>query len=134
MRFLFLFFFWQGEHIFNELIATHKRGVKIRVVQTQPSSSFPNSETETLREAGIEVRSLDMERLMGGGILHTKLWIVDSKHFYSGSANTDWRSLTQVCCWKMMLFLYAPFQYSERAIWRNVNLSNKYLFKILKKS
>jgi phospholipase D3/4 len=33
---------------------------------------------------------------MGAGILHTKLWLVDRRHFYVGSANFDWRSLTQV--------------------------------------
>ena len=32
----------------------------------------------------------------GGGILHSKLWISDRRHFYVGSANFDWRSLTQV--------------------------------------
>lgn len=30
------------------------------------------------------------------GILHTKAWTVDGKHLYVGSANFDWRSLTQV--------------------------------------
>lgn len=29
-------------------------------------------------------------------MLHTKLWIVDRMHVYVGSANMDWRSLTQV--------------------------------------
>ena len=33
---------------------------------------------------------------MGTGILHTKMWLVDRRHFYVGSANFDWRSLTQV--------------------------------------
>ena len=33
---------------------------------------------------------------MGAGILHTKMWLVDTQHFYVGSANFDWRSLTQV--------------------------------------
>lgn len=33
---------------------------------------------------------------MGSGVLHTKFWIVDRKHVYIGSANMDWRSLTQV--------------------------------------
>ena len=33
---------------------------------------------------------------MGAGILHTKMWLVDRRHFYVGSANFDWRSLTQV--------------------------------------
>uniref|UniRef100_G3UL33 5'-3' exonuclease PLD3 n=1 Tax=Loxodonta africana TaxID=9785 RepID=G3UL33_LOXAF len=30
------------------------------------------------------------------GVLHTKFWVVDQTHFYLGSANMDWRSLTQV--------------------------------------
>lgn len=28
--------------------------------------------------------------------MHTKLWVVDQKHLYLGSANMDWRSLSQV--------------------------------------
>lgn len=31
-----------------------------------------------------------------GGVLHSKFWIVDGRHVYVGSANMDWRSLTQV--------------------------------------
>lgn len=30
------------------------------------------------------------------GVLHSKFWIVDGRHVYVGSANMDWRSLTQV--------------------------------------
>ncbi|KAH9380129.1 hypothetical protein HPB48_000738 [Haemaphysalis longicornis] len=37
-----------------------------------------------------------MKRFGKNGVLHTKFWIVDSKHAYIGSANMDWRSLTQV--------------------------------------
>lgn len=37
-----------------------------------------------------------MERLMNAGIVHTKVWIADKKHMYVGSANLDWRSLTEV--------------------------------------
>jgi hypothetical protein len=29
-------------------------------------------------------------------VCSVQLWIVDGKHFYVGSANFDWRSLTQV--------------------------------------
>ena len=39
---------------------------------------------------------MDFDHLMGTGVLHTKLWVVDGKHIYIGSANMDWRSLTQV--------------------------------------
>ena len=42
------------------------------------------------------MRSLNFPALMGAGILHTKMWLVDRKHFYVGSNNFDWRSLTQV--------------------------------------
>lgn len=45
-----------------------------------------------------EVRDLDLPRLIGGnGVLHTKFWIVDSRHIYVGSANMDWKSLTEAC-------------------------------------
>ncbi|VDK47578.1 unnamed protein product [Gongylonema pulchrum] len=43
------------------------------------------------------VRNVDVMRLLGdGGILHTKFWIVDALHVYIGSANMDWKSLTEV--------------------------------------
>ena len=46
--------------------------------------------------SGAEVRSINFTQLFGSGVLHTKMWIVDGQHFYVGSANMDWRSLTQV--------------------------------------
>lgn len=45
--------------------------------------------------SGAEVREVDLKNITGG-IVHTKLWVVDKKHMYVGSANMDWRSLTQV--------------------------------------
>lgn len=44
---------------------------------------------------GAKVREVNMRRLTSG-VLHTKFWVVDKKHIYIGSANMDWRSLTQV--------------------------------------
>lgn len=35
-------------------------------------------------------------RKLTSGVLHTKFWVIDKKHVYIGSANMDWRSLTQV--------------------------------------
>lgn len=73
------------------------QGVKIRIVQTPPTKAFPQIDTNILSEKGLaDVRSLDISRLVGSGILHTKMWLVDGKHFYVGSANQDWRALTQV--------------------------------------
>lgn len=45
--------------------------------------------------AGAQVREVDLKAVTGG-IVHTKLWVIDQKHFYVGSANMDWRSLSQV--------------------------------------
>lgn len=44
----------------------------------------------------IQVRDLNFAGLLGGGVLHTKLWLIDRTHVYVGSANMDWRSLSQV--------------------------------------
>jgi len=89
---------WQGESIFNTLKnVTMEKGLKLRIAQNKPSPKEPNLDTEDLEKTvGAEVRSLNFTRLVGAGILHTKLWLVDNTHFYVGSANFDWRSLTQV--------------------------------------
>lgn len=49
-----------------------------------------------LLSEGVHVRRVNFGRLTGG-ILHSKFWIVDRKHVFIGSANMDWRALTQVC-------------------------------------
>lgn len=48
-----------------------------------------------LLSEGVNVRRVNFGRLTGG-ILHSKFWIVDRKHVFLGSANLDWRALTQV--------------------------------------
>ena len=75
------------------------QGVKIRIVQSPRTDAFPSLDTVYLSQKGLaDVRSLNITRLVGSGILHTKMWLVDGKHFYVGSANQDWRALTQVWC------------------------------------
>ena len=32
----------------------------------------------------------------GSGIMHQKIWIFDARHLYLGSANMDWKSISQV--------------------------------------
>lgn len=88
----------QGEEIFQALL---KKGtttkVPIKIVQNAPTQSEPNIDTEFLvKRKAATVRSLNFAQLLGGGVLHTKLWLIDRQHFYVGSANMDWRSLTQV--------------------------------------
>ena len=84
---------YQGMDIYKALISAAKdRGVAVRIVQQQPSSRMPAYDTGNLTALGLaEVRSIDFARVNGygnlGGILHTKLMVVDGAHAYIGSAN-----------------------------------------------
>ena len=87
----------KGENIFNTLLSIGKSGVQIQIVQNQPNSEFPDHDSRALANAGAaEVLSINFDKLFGSGVLHSKFWVVDNAHFYIGSANVDWRSLTQV--------------------------------------
>ena len=98
------------------MITISQRGVKIRIVQSVPSAEFPDFDTQQLSMMGAaEVRNINFTAFEGSGILHTKLMIVDQQHFYVGSANMDWRSLTQVnIC--IMGALYPFMLYYSEAI------------------
>ncbi|XP_013784651.1 phospholipase D3-like isoform X2 [Limulus polyphemus] len=89
---------WEGERVFQELLhAGNTRNINIRIAQNKPSIYQPNKDTEYLaRKGAATVRSVDFDRLIGAGVLHTKMWLIDNQHFYIGSANMDWRALTQV--------------------------------------
>ncbi|XP_055521352.1 5'-3' exonuclease PLD3-like [Leucoraja erinacea] len=77
-----------------ELLAgLNARGVGLRIAVNGPQTS--QTDTDYLALKGADVREVPMKELTGG-ILHTKLWVVDGRHVYLGSANMDWRSLTQV--------------------------------------
>jgi len=84
---------YMGMSIYKGLIdAAKKRGVKIRIVQQKPDARMPAYDTGNLTALGVaEVRSIDFAAVNGyngmGGILHTKLMVVDGKHAYIGSAN-----------------------------------------------
>ncbi|XP_039290381.1 5'-3' exonuclease PLD3-like isoform X2 [Nilaparvata lugens] len=88
----------QGEQIFNSLVeAGIDRKLTLKIVQDPPAKTRPNNDTADLKAMGAaEVRNVYFRKLFGSGILHTKLWLVDRKSAYIGSANLDWRSLTQV--------------------------------------
>ncbi|XP_067143881.1 5'-3' exonuclease PLD3-like isoform X2 [Centruroides vittatus] len=89
---------WQGEMIFKELLqAGTERKININIAQNIPSKSYSDNDTKELETKGAAtVRNLNFTKLLGSGILHTKFWIIDNQHFYIGSANMDWRALTQV--------------------------------------
>ncbi|XP_005111969.1 5'-3' exonuclease PLD3 isoform X2 [Aplysia californica] len=82
---------YKGESIFNSINAIAKAG-NVTVMLAQNNS---NADTDILSKNGAQVRTVDFERLIGAGVLHTKMHLVDGQHMYLGSANMDWRSYTQ---------------------------------------
>ncbi|XP_015793659.1 phospholipase D3 [Tetranychus urticae] len=86
-----------GESFVEALKEAVSRGVKVRVaVNGNDKKVASDPDLRLLKDSGITVANLDFDRLIGAGILHTKFIVVDNSSFYLGSANMDWRSLTQV--------------------------------------
>ncbi|KAJ7989066.1 hypothetical protein DPEC_G00315690 [Dallia pectoralis] len=84
-----------GREILEQIGALPSRNVSVRVVTSVPSVPTNSTDLEVLRQKGVQVRKVHFGHLTGG-VLHTKLWIVDRRHIFLGSANMDWRALTQV--------------------------------------
>lgn len=88
---------WEGDNIYKELLdAGTNQGVSIRVAQGV-IPNFTDIDTENLaKDEAIKVRSVPLDKLLNGGALHTKLITVDGQHMYIGSANSNWRSFSEV--------------------------------------
>lgn len=83
----------QGEEVLQSLASLSKK-LSVRIAVNAPNQS-QKSDLQQLSQAGADIRAVNVKDLTKG-VLHTKFWVVDQKHFYIGSANMDWRSLTQV--------------------------------------
>ncbi|XP_026991263.2 5'-3' exonuclease PLD3 isoform X1 [Tachysurus fulvidraco] len=83
----------QGKVLLDHLKQLESRGVNLKIAVNAPQTY--RADTDELTGTGAEIREVDLSNITGG-IVHTKLWVVDKKHMYVGSANMDWRSLTQV--------------------------------------
>lgn len=84
----------QGETILKEL-AQLSGSLSVRIAVNTPQEGKPQDDLRLLNDSGADIRTVNMRKLTSG-VLHTKFWVVDKKHIYIGSANMDWRSLTQV--------------------------------------
>ncbi|MCP4424839.1 MAG: hypothetical protein GY803_10130 [Chloroflexi bacterium] len=87
-----------GRALYRALENAARRGVRIRILQ---SPGFDDEPQESAQLAAafpeqVQVWQVNLADWYGGGIMHHKLWIVDGRSLYLGSANMDWRSLTQV--------------------------------------
>ncbi|KAK6022961.1 phospholipase D domain protein [Ostertagia ostertagi] len=92
-----------GRQVFSGLADAGRRGVDVSVSLTDSDCQdvskglSDNNDSQWLADQGLaQVRTLDFNKLMGSGVLHTKFIIVDLTHVYVGSANMDWKSLAEV--------------------------------------
>lgn len=86
----------EGEELLAAILDAVRRGVKTRIAVNAGNDLSSSSDLQQLRDAGAEIRGVNLTRLLGAGVLHTKFLVADGHSFYIGSANMDWRSLTQV--------------------------------------
>ncbi|CAL8294968.1 unnamed protein product [Arctogadus glacialis] len=84
-----------GVGILERLKKLPRRNVSVRVVTSEPTVPNNSTDLNILLENGVEVKRVDFGRLTKG-VLHSKFWIVDKRHVFIGSANMDWRALTEV--------------------------------------
>lgn len=86
-----------GEQLFQRLLSNGDPGkpkLRIRIALNKSLESFWHADAKIFANYG--AAQVVAVKLPHDGALHTKLWIVDGQHFYLGTANMDWRSLTQV--------------------------------------
>lgn len=84
-----------GRAILEQFKDLPSRNVSVRVVASIPSVRTNSTDLKVLQERGVHVRRVNFGRLTKG-VLHSKFWIVDRRHLFIGSANMDWRSLSEV--------------------------------------
>ncbi|XP_012871642.1 PREDICTED: phospholipase D4 isoform X1 [Dipodomys ordii] len=85
----------QGEAVLRKLQLLLAKNVSLAVATSSPTPATESTDLHVLAAQGARVRQVPMKKLIGG-VLHSKFWIVDRRHVFLGSANMDWRSLTQV--------------------------------------
>ncbi|KAI2573073.1 phospholipase D family member 4, partial [Homo sapiens] len=84
-----------GEALLQKLQQLLGRNISLAVATSSPTLARTSTDLQVLAARGAHVRQVPMGRLTRG-VLHSKFWVVDGRHIYMGSANMDWRSLTQV--------------------------------------
>jgi phosphatidylserine/phosphatidylglycerophosphate/cardiolipin synthase-like enzyme len=72
-----------------------RRGVKVRFIVDKAMLKESAKSLPALKEAGVETRVIDFKKA-GGGVQHSKFFVVDGAEVYTGSQNFDWRSLKHI--------------------------------------
>ena len=75
-------FYITKKELVNELIAAHKRGVEVKIINDATNASNKHTIHHQLREAGIKVKTENY-----AGKLHSKAMIIDDEYSIIGSMN-----------------------------------------------
>lgn len=83
--------------VMDALGAAAARGVQVRLILSSGMyRTYPWPADSLAKLANVEVRILDMKKVSGGGIQHSKHFIVDGEQVFVGSQNFDWRALKHI--------------------------------------
>ncbi|KAF7817305.1 phospholipase D Z-like [Senna tora] len=95
----------EGAAVYEAIDAAADRNVSIRLLSH--SGVYPDFTKEPSKLASGRPNVKNVTLLLGdwwgSGIVHAKVWISDNRDVYIGSANNDWKSLTQAISF---LYLY----------------------------
>ncbi|CAN1177342.1 Probable phospholipase D F09G2.8 [Linum perenne] len=89
----------QGAAVYKALEDASDRNVSIRLLQhygVYPDFTKEPTELASRSPENVKSATLLFDDWWGSGIVHAKVWISDRRDVYIGSANNDWKSLTQV--------------------------------------
>ncbi|KAJ3679182.1 hypothetical protein LUZ60_017193 [Juncus effusus] len=87
-----------GGQVYQSLVNAADRKVNIRIIQHSGVYPSYDQEASDLASGKLNVKNVTLllGDFYGSGIIHAKVWVSDNKDIYIGSANNDWKSLTQV--------------------------------------
>ncbi|KNA11054.1 hypothetical protein SOVF_138550 [Spinacia oleracea] len=88
----------EGFGVYKAIVKAADRNVNLRLLQH--SGVYPDYTKEpsdlAIGRPNVKNVTLLLGKWWGSGIVHAKVWISDERDVYIGSANNDWKSLTQV--------------------------------------
>lgn len=86
------------DKVVDALERAANRGVKIRFLIDEKLNTDANAvlPEKLAKLPNLELRKIDYTKITGGGVQHSKYFIVDGKTAYYGSQNFDWRSLEHI--------------------------------------
>lgn len=83
------------EPVLAAVKAAAGRGVKVRLIVDSKMMGETSKALPALKAAGVDARVVDFKKA-GGGVQHSKFFVVDGREAYVGSQNFDWRSLSHI--------------------------------------